>query len=87
MLPCMQATSERRRIVDSHDVGVLYETLIRAIAAAEERGETRYQLAKRTGVSQSTLSRIVNRQTENVSFDTMERLIDALGIEIRIKKR
>lgn len=61
--------------------------MVRAIEAAEERGESRYALAKRTGVSQATLSRIVNRQTESVSLDTMERLLDALGIEIRIKKR
>lgn len=67
-------------------MGKLYDTLVRAIAEAEARGESRYQLSRRTGVSQATLSRIVNRQTESVSLDTLERLVDALGIEVRIRK-
>lgn len=83
----MQATRTRKAIVDSADVGKLYDTLVRAITEAESRGETRYQIAQRTGVSQATLSRIVNRQTESVSLDTLEKLVDALGIEIRLKKR
>ena len=68
-------------------MGHLYDTLVRAITEAEARGETRYQIAQRTGVSQATLSRIVNRQTESVSLDTLERLVDALGIEVRLTKR
>lgn len=87
MLSSMQARTEGGNRLDSQAVGILFDTLVTAIEAAEKRGETRYQIAKRTGVSQATLSRIANRQTESVSLDTLEKLIDALGIEIRLKKR
>lgn len=83
----MQALKPSSKQIHSLDVGVLFDTLVRAISEAEKRGETRYQIAQRTGVSQATLSRIANRQTESVSLDTLEKLVDALGIEIRIKKR
>ncbi|MFZ2493914.1 MAG: helix-turn-helix transcriptional regulator [Thermoanaerobaculia bacterium] len=65
-------------------MGRLFDTLVAAIRQAEDRGETRYQLAQRTGVNESTLSRIVNRKVESVSLDTLERLVEALGIRVTL---
>ena len=52
----------------------IIEVLIREIEKAEARGISRYQLAQRTGVPQSTLSRLVNRGRESLRVETAEKL-------------
>src|SRR5688572_2759164 len=54
--------------------------------AIEQSGLTRYELAKRSGVSQSMLSRFVNGQG-SLALDSIEKLAPFLGIEITTKRR
>ena len=52
--------------------------LRRSIAQAQRRGVTRYQIAKKTGLSQAMLSRFMAGQ--NVpKLDTAERIAQAIG--------
>lgn len=52
--------------------------------AIEASGESRYRLWKATGISQSHLSRLM-RGEAGLSVDNLERLADALGLEITIR--
>ncbi|MCD8353014.1 MAG: helix-turn-helix transcriptional regulator [Clostridiales bacterium] len=45
----------------------------------EERGWTNYQLAKKAGLSQSTISSAMNR-ANNVTVQTIQKCCDAFGI-------
>ena len=49
-------------------------------------GETRYALAKRTGTDQSTFTRFLNG-TRGLSMEAIDRLFDALDLEIKPRKR
>ena len=53
--------------------------------AIEKSGMTRYELAKRTGVSQCSLSKFILRQRPGLSFDAMDRVGQELGLVI-VKK-
>jgi transcriptional regulator with XRE-family HTH domain len=61
----------------------LTEQLKRAI---RDCGETRYSLAQRTGIAQSTLSRFVTGN-RGLSMEALERLFDALDLEVKPRKR
>lgn len=56
------------------------------VAAIEASGLTRYAIAKRSGVSQAQLSRLVHG-LQGVSVETAERLADALGLEVIIRPK
>lgn len=47
-------------------------------------GKSRYRLSKETGIAQSQLSRLMSGQ-EGVSYENLEKLIDALALEIVIR--
>ena len=53
--------------------------------AIEKAGITRYELSKRTGVSQSTLSKFILGQRPGLSFGAMDRVGQELGLVI-VKK-
>ena len=59
------------------------EQLRRAI---RDCGETRYSLAKRTGIDQSTMSRFVTGN-RGLSMEALDRLFDALDLEVKPRKR
>ncbi len=59
----------------------ILEAIRRAI---EESDKTRYRLSKETGIAQSQLSRLMTGQ-EGLSYENLERLADALGLEITIR--
>ena len=59
------------------------ESLRRAI---RESGMTRYAISVRTGIAQSTLSRFMKGE-RGLSLTAIDRLMDALGLEIRPRKR
>jgi transcriptional regulator with XRE-family HTH domain len=59
------------------------ESLRRAI---RDCGMTRYAISVRTGVAQSTLSRFMKGE-RGLSLSAIDRLMDALGLEIRPRKR
>ena len=48
--------------------------------------KTRYRLSKETAIPQSQLSRLMTGE-KGVSFDAMERLAEALGLEIIIRPK
>ena len=52
--------------------------------AIEASGETRYRLWKATGIGQSHLSRLM-RGEAGLSVKNLEKLADALGLEIVIR--
>jgi DNA-binding phage protein len=52
--------------------------LRKAIATAERRGQTRYQIAKVSGVDESQLSKLVNHQ-RIPRLDTAEKIVKAMG--------
>lgn len=65
----------------------IIERLIRAVENAERRGVTRYQLSQRTGIPQSTLTRLMNRERDSLKIETVERLCLELGFTLRMQKR
>lgn len=54
--------------------------------AIEVGGKTRYKLSKETGIDQAQLSRLMAGK-EGVSVENLERLAEALGLEIVIRPR
>jgi transcriptional regulator with XRE-family HTH domain len=63
------------------------ETLSSLIRRAiEESGESRYAIACKCGVQQSTLSRFMLRQGQ-ISLETADKLIAGLGIEVKYTKK
>lgn len=61
----------------------IVEELRRAIAQAEKRGVTRYQIAKLTGMPQSHVGRIATGETVP-KLDTAERIAKAIGLRLAI---
>jgi hypothetical protein len=51
-----------------------------------ESEATRYQISKATGISQAVLCRFVAR-TAGMSLESIDKLMDALNLEIRPRKR
>ena len=62
-------------------VDVIYRQLRAAIEASDT---TRYRLAKMTGVSQSQLAQFM-ASNKGLSVEAIERLVEALGLEIVIR--
>lgn len=54
--------------------------------AVQASSKTRYRLSKESGVSEAQLSRLVNGK-RGLSADNLERLADALGLEITIRPK
>lgn len=52
----------------------------------EQCGQTRYRIAKATGISESQLSRLMSGEC-GLSFDALERLSAYLGLEIIIRPK
>jgi DNA-binding Xre family transcriptional regulator len=57
----------------------LSEQLKQAIATS---GMTRYEIAKRTGISEATLSRFFTGKRPGVSFKALDALGECLGLSI-----
>jgi transcriptional regulator with XRE-family HTH domain len=62
-------------------MGQVFDTIRKAIEAS---GKTRYRLSKETGIDQAQLSRLMSGK-EGVSVENLERLAEALGLEIVIR--
>jgi transcriptional regulator with XRE-family HTH domain len=63
------------------DVSRILQQIRKAIEASDK---TRYRLSKETGIAQSQLSRLMTGQ-EGLSYENLEKLADALGLEISIR--
>jgi transcriptional regulator with XRE-family HTH domain len=64
-------------------MGYVFDTIRKAIEAS---GKTRYRLSKETGIDQAQLSRLMSGK-EGVSVENLERLAEALGLEIIIRPK
>lgn len=56
------------------------------IDAIESSGQTRYQIARGSGVAQSQLSRLVHGENE-MSISNIERVAESLGLEIVLRPK
>jgi DNA-binding Xre family transcriptional regulator len=65
--------------------GEIIERLIQEIERAEASGISRYQLSQRTGIPQSTLSRLINRERGSLKVETVEKLCRELGFALEMK--
>ncbi len=54
--------------------------------AIEKSGKTRYEIAKETGVEESSLSRFHHKQ-RSISLEAVDRIGEFLGLEITYKKK
>ena len=54
--------------------------VLRVKELREKRGWSQSELARQSGVTQQTISKIELRQTEAVAFEVLERLADALDV-------
>lgn len=61
----------------------IFDTIRKAIEASSK---TRYRLSKETGIDQAQLSRLMSGK-EGVSVENLERLAEALGLEIIIRSK
>ena len=61
----------------------LYRQVRRLIESADE---TRYSIAKATGVSESSLSQFM-AETKGLSHEAIEKVLAHLGYEIHLQKR
>ena len=57
-----------------------------AIAQAERRGVTRYQIAQVSGVTQATLSQFVNDPDRQLRLDIAERVAEAIGYRVDLTR-
>lgn len=48
----------------------------------EEKGKTKYWLAKKTDIDYHALSKLASGKTVSIRFDTIEKLSEALNVEI-----
>ena len=50
----------------------------------DEEGLTRYRISKRAGISEQRISNLFSKRS-NLSPDSLQRLLDSLGYEMRIE--
>ena len=60
---------------------------LRAAIEAETKRRTLYQVAKGSGVNWAVLSRFLTGERPTLRSDTVDRLCDSLGLELRPKRR
>jgi transcriptional regulator with XRE-family HTH domain len=72
-----EEVDEGRKLADA-----IVHQLIEAIEAS---GETPYALAKRSGVSPSTLSKFLGGTRPNLTIETLAKLCIELGLTIRLE--
>jgi DNA-binding Xre family transcriptional regulator len=65
----------------------LFKAAYLLAAAREQRGISLSELAERTGITRQALSRIERGEHKNPTFSTLQRIADALGMEVIIQLR
>jgi transcriptional regulator with XRE-family HTH domain len=65
-------------------MGKIFDEIQKRLSA---HTETLREIERQTGINVATLSRIANGTRTSVSLDTIERLADYLGLELRLRKR
>jgi transcriptional regulator with XRE-family HTH domain len=64
-------------------VSKLLDEMRRAIDASDK---SRYRLSKETGIDEGQLSKLMSGK-KGLSYEALERLVDALGLEIVIRQK
>lgn len=59
--------------------------LVKEVMAEEQINQT--ELAERMGCVRQNISQALNRGVTNMRYDTFEKLVDALGYEIIVRKK
>jgi transcriptional regulator with XRE-family HTH domain len=54
--------------------------------AIRDAGESRYSISKRSGISQAMLCRVLSGE-RGMSLPMIDRLLDALGLEVFVRPR
>ena len=62
------------------------ETLRKTIEDNWKTGVTSYRIAKNSDIDQGTIDRFVSGERPNIRIDTVDRLCEALGLELKPKK-
>lgn len=70
-------------MINLYFMNYLLDEIRKAINASNK---SRYRLSKETSIPQSQLSRLMTGE-KGLSFDALEKLADALGLEIIIQKK
>ena len=58
-----------------------------AIAQAERKGITRYQIAKASGLSKSTITNLMDGTSASPRLDVAERIAEAIGYKLDLTRR
>ena len=56
-------------------------------AALERKNWTQRDLHKKTGIAESTISRIFSGEAESAKIQTLSNLANALGLELTLRKK
>ncbi len=67
-------------------IGFMSKILDEIRRAIEASDKTRYRLSKETSIPQSQLSRLMTGE-KGLSFEALERLVEAMGLEIIIRQK
>lgn len=63
------------------------DQLLKAIADAQENGETLYRIAKESGVNHTALTRFVTGERRDIRVSTADKLAAYLGLSLTPDKR
>jgi predicted XRE-type DNA-binding protein len=78
----LEDEQQRRRF----DESAMIDQIVTALQDAIERAEiSRYEIARRTGITQSLLSRLMSGDRPNVTIETLAKLAVELGLTVRIE--
>lgn len=83
LLAFINDPEQRKRI----DEEVLADSIVSTIRAAIEESElSRYEIAKRTGLTQGFLSKVVKGERTNMTVETLAKLCIELGVTVTLKR-
>jgi predicted XRE-type DNA-binding protein len=78
----LSSADDQRRV----DVDAVVETILTTLRAAIENAEiSRYAIEKRTGVTQSYLSKLMKGERGNLTIETLAKLAVELGLTVRLE--
>jgi predicted XRE-type DNA-binding protein len=78
----LSSADDQRRV----DVDAMVESILTRLRAAIDNAEiSRYAIEKRTGVTQSYLSKLMKGQRGNLTIETLAKLAVELGLTVRLE--
>jgi predicted XRE-type DNA-binding protein len=78
----LSSADDQRRV----DVDAMVESILTMLRAAiDDAGISRYAIEKRTGVTQSYLSKLMKGERGNLTIETLAKLAVELGLTVRLE--